>query len=139
MFNIPVALEGVYRMLKPGGRFVSGNGMNGWPGHGMYQFNPELVWTFWHRACSCKVHSCRAIPKSPDSEYGHVAFQDPALTGKRLRMKGRLGAQRTYLYYEVEKTPDSHLPTYALQSDYETRWSGHTNAGEIHRDQQVQA
>jgi len=130
VFNVPVALETMYRMLKPGGRFVSANGMSGWHGHGMYQFSPELVWTFWKRACNCNVIDCRAMPTIPNDEFGQVSFSDPALTGKRLRLKNKIGPRRTYLYYEIEKTKDSHLPDFALQSDYETRWNGHENAGE---------
>lgn len=129
VFNVPQALETVYTMLKPGGRFVSANGMNGWPGHGMYQFNPELVWTFWGRACNCVVHDCRALPKIPGGQVGEQAFRDPAVTGKRLRMKGKIGTGRTYLYYEIEKTEESHPPTYALQSDYEVKWQGSEMAG----------
>lgn len=129
VFNVPQALETVFLMLKPGGRFVSANGMNGWPGHGMYQFNPELVWTFWGRACSCVVHDCRALPKIPGGEFGEQPFRDPAETGRRLRMKGKIGPGRTYLYYEIEKTEGSHPPTYALQSDYEVKWRGAENAG----------
>ncbi len=135
VFNVPNALEAVLRMLKPGGRFVSANGLNGWYGHGMYQFNPELVWTFWKRACNCKVIDCRAIPVEPNLEFGHVTFEDPALTGHRLRLKNKIGPGRTYLYYEVEKTKESHLPDFALQSDYEATWQGHTNAGEIRLDE----
>ena len=41
VFNVPNALECVYRMLRPGGRLISNNGLNGWHGHGMYQFNPN--------------------------------------------------------------------------------------------------
>lgn len=129
VFNVPNALETVYRMLKPGGRFISANGLNGWYGHGMYQFNPELVWTFWKRACNCNVIDCRAVPIEPISDFGPVEFADPALTGVRLKLKNKIGPGRTYLYYEVEKTKDSHLPKYALQSDYETKWNGHDNAG----------
>lgn len=129
VFNVPMALEGLFRMLRPGGRLISANGLNGWYGHGMYQFNPELVWTFWKRACNCNVMDCRAIPVEPDAGFGHVAFEDPALSGVRLRLKDKIGPGRTYLYYEVEKTEDSHLPDFALQSDYETRWNGHDNAG----------
>ena len=130
VFNVPAALEGLFRMLKPGGRLISANGLNGWYGHGMYQFNPELVWTFWRRACNCKVIDCRAIPVDPDDAFGHVTFADPAESGVRLRLKNQIGPGRTYLYYEVEKTEDSHLPDFALQSDYETRWQGHESAGE---------
>ncbi|MBU3000751.1 class I SAM-dependent methyltransferase [Roseovarius nubinhibens] len=132
VFNVPMALEGLYRMLKPGGRLVSANGLNGWYGHGMYQFNPELVWTFWRRACNCNVIDCRAVPVDPDDEFGQVEFRDPAETGVRLKLKNQIGPGRTYLYYEVEKTKESHLPDFALQSDYETRWNGHENAGATH-------
>ena len=130
VFNVPNALECVFRMLKPGGRFISANGLNGWYGHGMYQFNPELVWTFWGRACNCNVIDCRAIPIEPDQDFKQIVFQDPAGTGHRLWLKGKIGPGRTYLYYEVEKTDLSHLPKFALQSDYETKWQGHQTAGE---------
>lgn len=136
VFNVPNALEGIFRMLRPGGRFVSANGLNGWYGHGMYQFNPELVWTFWGRACNCNVIDCRAIPIEPDDEFSHVAFEDPALSGHRLWLKGKIGPGRTYLYYEVEKTEASHLPDFALQSDYETKWQGHHTAGETRANMQ---
>ncbi|WP_288941886.1 methyltransferase domain-containing protein [uncultured Roseovarius sp.] len=130
VFNVPVALEGLYRMLKPGGRLVSLNGLNGWYGHGMYQFNPELVWTFWKRACNCEVIDCRAIPEDPTEPYEQVVFGDPADTGRRLRLKKKIGPGRTYLYYEIEKTSKSRLPKIALQSDYETKWQGHDTAGQ---------
>lgn len=135
VFNVPMALEGVYRMLKPGGRFLSANGLNGWMGHGMYQFNPELVWTFWKRACNCTVIDCRAIPIEPDAGFGQVVFRDPAETGHRLRLKNKIGPGRTYLWYEVEKTAGSHLPRQALQSDYEATWQGHENAGKTRMDE----
>lgn len=122
VFNVPQALENVFNMLKPGGRFVSANGMNGWVGHGMYQFNPELVWTFWKRKCQCIVHRCLGIHKIP----GHakiLSFPDAAKTGQRLRLKGKIPEGRVYLYYEVERTAAPMLETSALQSDYQTRWA----------------
>ncbi|RID93869.1 methyltransferase domain-containing protein [Gemmobacter lutimaris] len=133
VFNVPVALQSVFRMLKPGGRFVSCNGMNGWMGHGIYQFNPELVWSFWKRMCGCKVHVCRAIETSPteQGEY-RLDFPDPAITGRRLRFRGiNFPTRRVYLYYEVERLPESALGDRMLQSDYEVKWSSHNNAGEI--------
>lgn len=129
VFNVPAALEAMFRMLKPGGRLISANGLNGWYGHGMYQFNPELVWTFWKRACNCNVVQCRAVPENPNDGFEPIDFNDPADTGVRLKLKKKIGPGRTYLYYEVEKTKASHLPDFALQSDYETRWNGHDNAG----------
>ncbi len=135
VFNIPVALENVFRMLKPGGRFVSANGMNGFNGHGLYQFSPDLVWTFWRRTANCTVHDCRGITKAPENlkEY-HLKFRDPAELGRRLRLRGRIPHSRFYLYYEVERRPDSAIAETTLQSDYETKWAGHENAGEIRLD-----
>ena len=137
VFNVPVALEGIFRMLKPGGCFVSLACLNGWPSHGMYQFTPELVWTFWGRACNCEVTECRSIPYWPKKvDDGQVELKDPAITGNRLRrVARRIGPGRVYLYYEAFKTVESHEPRFALQSDYETKWHGHGNAGETRLDQ----
>lgn len=135
VFDVPQALRNVFHMLAPGGRFVSANGMNGWAGHGLYQFNPELVWTFWTRGAGCEVHDCRGIAKAPREGDAPVAFRDPAITGKRLRLKGKIPPRRFYLYYEVERLPTSALVSGpVLQSDYETKWAGHENAAETRLD-----
>jgi len=135
VFNVPVALENVFRMLKPGGRFVSANGMNGFNGHGLYQFSPDLVWTFWRRTANCDVHDCRGITKDPKEgkEY-HLSFQDPAELGHRLRLRGRVPPTRFYLYYEVERREDSAIAETTLQSDYEVKWAGAANAGATRLD-----
>ncbi|MEM8774917.1 MAG: methyltransferase domain-containing protein [Pseudomonadota bacterium] len=134
VFNVPVALESVYRMLQPEGRFVSANGMNGWYTHGMYQFSPELVWTFWRRACNCEVIDCRALPKDAILDFDPIPLSDPAETGRRLPLKNKIGPGRTYLYYEIQKSKDSRLPDFALQSDYEASWAGHENSSETSLD-----
>jgi SAM-dependent methyltransferase len=140
VFNVPVALTSVFQMLKPGGWFVSANGMNGWPMHGIYQFNPELVWTFWGRASGCRVHTCLGVPKDPTSTDALWPFPDPAERGKRLRLRGKdFPSSRMYLYYEVERLETSALTARVLQSDYETRWKSHNNAGPIRFDQTEEA
>jgi SAM-dependent methyltransferase len=121
VFNVPMALANVFHMLKPGGRFVSANGMNGWVGHGLYQFNPDLVWNFWKRACGCIVHDCRGVARDEDAE--DVVFSDVEETGRRLRLRGKLPATRVYLYYEIEKPEGAALSGAVLQSDYRARWS----------------
>lgn len=121
VFNVPMALTNVFRMLRPGGRFVSVNGMHGWTGHGLYQFGPELAWTFWRRACGCTVHRCIGLAR--DEDVPDLNLPDAAETGVRLKLRGKLPNSRVYLYYEVEKTPDSQYDGIVLQSDYQTRWS----------------
>lgn len=136
VFNVPVALQSVFRMLKPGGRFVSANGMNGYIAHGLYQFNPELVWTFWTRAAGCKVHNCLGLRAVP-GQVAPFVFPDPAETGRRLRLgKMNFPKDRVYLYYEVERLPESRLCDIVLQSDYVTKWTPHANAGALRNEEE---
>lgn len=130
VFNVPVALESMFRMLKIGGRFVSVNGLSGWQGHGMYQFNPELVWSFWRRNCGCEVHGCHGIQKHPRGIGKQVTFTDPADRGARLPLGRIVPEGRVYLYYEVERLKTSAPKGRVLQSDYEISWQGHENAGQ---------
>jgi SAM-dependent methyltransferase len=121
VFNVPVALRSVFDMLAPGGRFVSANGLNGWVGHGLYQFNPDLVWNFWKRAAGCVVNDCRGVPRDEDAP--DVVFTDVEETGRRLRLRDQLPTTRVYLYYEVEKPAGAALSGVVLQSDYRARWA----------------
>lgn len=121
VFNVPVALMNVFRMLRPGGRFVSANGMNGWVGHGFYQFNPDLVWTFWKRACGCTVHRCLGVARDENAE--DIEFLDVGDYGTRLRLRDKLPTTRVYLYYEIEKPEGAVYQGRVLQSDYLARWA----------------
>lgn len=124
VFNVAQALENVHDMLRPGGRLVSVTPLNGYPGHGFYQFGPELVWSFWHRGKGCIVHACRAI--EPSGSF--VAdLQDPAKTGHRPdlevgpRWRGKMPSDPVLMWYEVERTEASGTGM-TLQSDYQASW-----------------
>ncbi len=127
IFNAPVALENVYSMLSVGGRFVAATTLDGWPGHGIYQFGPELVWSYWNRAKHCKVHACRALARNGNSK---LEIADPALTGARSEWTDRrdeFPSGAVYLWYDIEKTSNSSQNAVVQQSDYVTRWA----SGEI--------
>ncbi len=123
IFNAPTAFENVHSMLRVGGRFVAATPLNGWPGHGIYQFGPELVWSYWHRAKQCKVHACRALSRDSAAK---LEIPDPALSGKRTEWTDRpddFPTGAVYLWYDVEKTSNSIGPSVAQQSDYVTKWA----------------
>ncbi len=126
LFNVPQALENVFRMLKPGGRFIGVNPMNNWPGHGMYQFSPELVYSFWVRKAGCTVHNCYAMEDKPNGYFKKMA--DPVTLSGRSRIGYRLLIKRVlprgkiYLYHEVEKTSGGLEDGSIQQTSYLKRW-----------------
>ena len=124
VFDVRQALENMFEMLAVGGRFVACQPINGWPTHGMYQFGPELVYTFWKRKCGCAVHQCSAIAKG-QGRLPPAPFPDPAVRGNRVRYPKQMGAGKTFLFYEVERLEDSRIGRDALQSDYVSRWQDH--------------
>jgi len=136
VFTVPVALESVHRTPAVEERSVSANGFDGWRGHGIYQFNPELVWPFWADEPGCVVHDRRGIHKRPRGRDCPAPFPDPAETGKRLRMKGKVPPGRICLYYKVERASDRMPEGRVLQSDYETRWHTHGNADKTRLDEE---
>ena len=122
VFNTPQALDTVFHMLRPGGIFISINGITGWAGHGFYQFSPELVWRYWGDARGCKVHRCIAASTDPGLEPRNAA--DTGKSGQRFRGKGMDG--RWYLYYVIEKSNDANQAeriTNTSQADYVVRWT----------------
>jgi SAM-dependent methyltransferase len=125
VFDLPQAFDNIFAMLAPGGRFAAVTPLNGYPGHGFYQFSPELVWTYWKRGRGCTVHGVRAMqPKG-----GFVRdMADPSDTAGRQqialgpRWMGRMPAGQILMWYEVEKPPETDAPAPVLQSDYQTLW-----------------
>jgi SAM-dependent methyltransferase len=125
VFDVSTALKNVYHMLAPQGRFVSANGMNGWVGHGMYQFNPEVVWSFWKRRGGCVVHLCEGLPK--DAGSADIPMVDIADFGTRVRLNRAFPDGRVYLYYEVEKPAGAVLGAVVQQADYVQKYATHTD------------
>lgn len=120
VFDIPQAFRNIFDMLAPGGTFVSVNGFTGWPGHGFYQLQPDLVWGFWKHMAHCEVVRCIALPNDPDVS----PFDLPDNKGSAARREyDKVVPQgRVSIYYEIRKTADSRLEGDVLQADYETKW-----------------
>lgn len=127
IFNVPMALTNVFNMLKPKGRLFATNPLNGWPTHGMYQFSPELVYTFWSRMAGCKVRSCKAVSLAHGWFSRDIA--DTQGSEKRVNLRSwraplrKAPPMRLCLQYEVEKTAGAVLTAAAQQQDYVARWS----------------
>jgi len=123
VYDTPAALDNIYAMLAPGGVFISINGMTGWPGHGFYQFSPELAWRYWQDVRQCNVARCEALSIDPNT--APVVVTDTGRGGSRFRGANLTG--RWYLYYVAVKpeTPAAaKAGGAALQGDYQVRWQG---------------
>ncbi|MGR3291505.1 MAG: hypothetical protein ACU0C9_09975 [Paracoccaceae bacterium] len=126
IFNVPVALENIFNMLKEDGRFVGVNPLNGWPGHGMYQFSPELIFSFWVRKCGCEVVNCYAMHENPGGYF--KIMKDPedlsgrSRIGRRIIFTRLIPRGRIHLYYEIKKTGDVISKESTLQTSYVRRW-----------------
>ncbi|MGR3572155.1 hypothetical protein [Brevirhabdus sp.] len=126
VFDVAQAMDNVAEMLMPGGRFVSFTPFNGYPGHGFYQFSPELVWTYWKSTRGFSVHACHVA--APKGWYSRE-LTDTREAGQRIQfdigspLLGRLPSARLLMCYEVEKPEGAAKSGKALQSDYEKRWA----------------
>lgn len=123
VFDVATCMKNIFQMLATDGIFSSCVPANNWFAHGFYQFGPELTYGFWKHSCNCVVEGCFLLPVMPKNK--EMPLPDPAEAGHRLRMRGKVPDVRTYLYYEVRRTAESHMPRRALQTDYVAKWSAH--------------
>ena len=126
VFDVARCMDNLNAMLAPGGVLISCAPGNNWFAHGFYQFGPELVYSYWKHGCGYDVLDCVMLPEMPRDK--ELVLQDPAMTGRRLRMRGKVPSQRVYLFYVVRKGDAAHPFKAALQTDYVARWSEHDMA-----------
>lgn len=126
VYNVPVALDSLMRMLRVGGRLFLASPANNHCGHGFYQFSPEL----WYRVFSERrgfsvrrlelfEHAFPSIELSSSGRSFEVV--DPAVAGRRVQ----LVTTRSVMAY-VEATKVAHIPgtmPTPQQSDYVERWA----------------
>jgi SAM-dependent methyltransferase len=126
VFNVPVALDSLMRMLRVGGRMFLASPANNHCGHGFYQFSPEL----WYRVFSQErgfsvrrlelfEHAFPGIELSSDGRSFEVV--DPAVAGRRVQL---VTSRSVMAYVEATKIAGiaGALPT-PQQSDYVDRWT----------------
>jgi len=105
IFDTVCAFRNIDLMLKPGGTFVSCVPMNGWPGHGFYQMQPALVYSFWRDAMGYTVDSCTAVAANDPVESDGFRLKD----GHRNNwlLPKAMADQKVNLCYVVTKPSDA--------------------------------
>ncbi len=67
IFNVPVAITNMMKMVKLGGRISSIAPANNWLGHGLYQIGPELPFRVFQPANGFETISVRLVGSSGSS------------------------------------------------------------------------
>lgn len=123
IFDTVSAFRNIDRMLKPGGTFASCVPMNGWPGHGFYQMQPALVYSFWRDALGYEVDSCTAVAAGDPVESQGYRLR----SGHRnnWRLPEAMAAQKVNLCYVVTKPAEAAvtaIPAEVHQGFYKDVW-----------------
>lgn len=137
IFNAPLALGSLMRMVEVGGHLVMTSPANNYFGHGLYQFGPD----FFYRALSPEsgYEVERMFALHADFEAGatflgrnfgvektgpRYAVANPQLVGERVQLVNR---HPVMLFVQAKRV--SHAPIFARhpqQSDYPPRWAEHS-------------
>ena len=125
VFNFPVAIANVMKMLRVGGTAFVTTPANNLCGHGFYQFSPELMFRvftrengFTLRRVTLVQAAYPSVERTPNRSVYEVT--DPENARSRV---GLVSRRPVIMMMEATKTDDRPLFTSPpLQSDYATRW-----------------
>ena len=126
IFNVPVALSNLGKMLKVGGTIFITVPANNLMGHGFYQFSPELMFRVFNRENGFNLRSLLIREaRYPSVELTRnrriYSVTDPA------EVRGRVGLQSKHpamIMVEAVKTDDVQMfGNPPIQSDYLAAWT----------------
>lgn len=126
VFNFPVALANLMKMVKVGGSIFITTPANNLCGHGFYQFSPELFFRAFTAEngfnllkvvfLECRFPSIELVPVRRA-----YTVTDPVAVRKRV---GLLSKRPVLMMVEAAKTAESSsLAVFPQQSDYVARWN----------------
>lgn len=125
VFQFPVAMANLMRLVKPGGHLIIITPTNHFSGHGFFQFSPELFYRVLAPENGFKVETMLATELFPDSFWYEVP--DPAAVRGRVIINS---CCETYLCVLAVRT--RVCPIFASlpqQSDYSALWQSSGASG----------
>lgn len=126
IFNVPVALANLAKVLKVGGPIFITSPANNLMGHGFYQFSPELMFRVFSEANGFslqRVLILEARYPSVELSKNHKVYEviDPEEVCGRV---GLVSKKPVMMMVEATKVHDAQMFASApLQSDYVATWS----------------
>jgi hypothetical protein len=126
VFNFPVAVGNLMRLVRMGGAVYTQNPCNSLAGHGFYQFSPELMFRVFSGQNGFEVSFVRvamarnqSIEQTTDQHVYEVV--DPAKYGGRVLLACRNPA--VLMSLAVKRSDVEPFSDPVLQSDYIEKWS----------------
>lgn len=122
IFNVPMALAHIFRMLKTGGRVVHSSPSSNHIDHGFYMFSPTLFYDYY-TANNWRIDVCRVFRYSPlhfsapwlVSDYKPGCLDDVSFGGLDDGMYG--------IFLVATKTESSVCDRVPQQGFYRNQWS----------------
>lgn len=119
VFNFPVAIENLMRLVVPGGRLILHLPINNWCGHGFYQFSPEIFYKVLCADNGFEVERMIAVEMFFDGRWYEVS--DPSKLRSRVEL---MNGHRTHIFVQAKRLRESPIfETYPQQADYEVMWT----------------
>jgi hypothetical protein len=118
IFDFPTAVKNSMQMVDADGHLLCISPVNNAPGHGFYQFSPELFFRVLSPENGFVVERMLLAEVRPRAKWYRVV--DPAVVGRRIEFTTR---HQAYLYVQARRLRDRPvLAQPPVQSDYELRW-----------------
>jgi len=124
VFDVATALRSCADLVERGGHYIAVAPANNWPGHGFYQFSPELFFRLLSTEAGFRVRGVfvfelRAMPR-------WYLVRDPKAVGARVYWRNQF---RTLLVAIAQREALVDLSEFApQQSDYSSRWIDSSSA-----------
>lgn len=118
VFNLPVAMNNVMKLLRPGGVFIGCGPGNNQVGAGFYQFSPEFYYRVFTPDNGFRVLGLY-LAAAGQTHWWRVA--DPEATGRPSFFRAR--GETRILCVARKDEPDGHLRAMPTQSKYTAAWA----------------
>lgn len=124
IFNVPTALRNMLQAVKPGGYYLAALPCNNLPGHGLYQFSPELFFSILVPRNGFSLD--RLLVSEDITKYRFRRIPDPHATRARVTFTN---SKETSIFLCAQRVGEVPHFLSAYQSDYEALWENATVGG----------
>jgi hypothetical protein len=123
VFDFPRAMKNAMEMVAVGGHFLGIGPTNNYPGHGFYQFSPELYWRIFCDGNGFELEEVSVSENRRDAPCYRI--DDPARIGARVQFTN---SRPTYVMVRARRLRQAEIfKTTPQQPYYEAAWSPQTD------------